>query len=83
MSTPPPGQPSFQEAQELALNPHFQALLRWFPDQPERVLAAWRRRHKRNACACPACQAPRSRPASANMPSMPSKAGQYRRQILK
>jgi len=93
MPNPPPSQPSFEEAKEIATDTRLQQLLAWYPGQQDRILAAYRRRNPHPGCTCPwhtrkpgrCCIINRVSPPAhdARRRRTPSRAGQYREQLQK
>ena len=88
-----PLQPTFDEGQEIATNPHLQQLLQWYPDQRDRILQAYRRRNPHPGCTCSwnkrkpgrCCTLDHlpNRPRDRRRSRTPSAAGQYREQVQK
>lgn len=72
-------QPTFEEAQEIAANPHLQNLMRWYPDQHDRILRAYHRRNRPFATVKP----PPLKPRPGRRLKTPSRTGQYREQLLR
>ena len=89
----PSTQPTFEESEAISNDPAMQKLLQWYPDQFDRILAAYRRRNPHPGCTCPwqtrkagrCCTLDRLPPARTTdrRRRSPSVRGQYSEQVNK
>jgi len=83
-------QPTFEESAAISQDAALQQLLKWYPGQHDRILAAYRRRNPHPGCNCPwqhrkagkCCTIDRLPDRRGQRRSRsPSARGQYREQI--